>query len=51
MFFLDDAGLHETGMETAVITGVGVRKITMQFRFFFYDPKVSVCCVMSVCKM
>jgi hypothetical protein len=45
---LDEAGLHETGMETAIITDVGVVKITMQFRFF-YDSKVRVCYVMSVC--
>ena len=34
-FFLDEAGLHETGMETVVITDIGVLKITMQFRFPF----------------
>jgi hypothetical protein len=32
---LDEAGLHETGMETVVITDIGVLKITMQFRFPF----------------
>jgi hypothetical protein len=36
---VDEAGLHETGMETAIITHVCVLKITMLFRFF-YDPKV-----------
>jgi hypothetical protein len=37
---MDEAGLHEMGMETAVITHICVQKITMQFRFFFMTLKL-----------